>query len=58
MRWVAAITACILLGVAGAGISLAASTPEFGPIDAEVEATLDAVPPADTPITPGPLAVR
>lgn len=42
MRWVAAITACIVLGLVGAGFSIAAPSGTTS-IDAEVEATLDHV---------------
>jgi len=40
MRWVAAITACLLLGIIGAGLSLAAPSAPSS-VDADVEATLD-----------------
>lgn len=40
MRWVAAITACLVLGLVGAGFSIAAPSGATS-IDAEVEATLD-----------------
>lgn len=46
MRWVAAITVSLLLGLIGAGFSIAAPT-AVGSIDAEVEATLDHITDAD-----------
>ena len=46
MRWVAAITACLLLGILGAGFGVAAP-PAAVSIDAEVEATLDHLTAAD-----------
>lgn len=49
MRWVAAITACIVLSLTAMGLSLAALPSTAGSIDAEVEATLGAPLPADHP---------
>lgn len=58
MRWVAAITACLLLGIVGAKMSTVGSTPDLAPIDQEVEATLDQPLEVAPPITAGPLAAH
>lgn len=41
MRWIAAITTCLLLSIAASGLTIAGASTAAVDIDAEVEATLD-----------------
>jgi len=44
MRWIAAITTCLLLSIAASGLTIAGANAAAVDIDAEVEATLAPTP--------------